>query len=79
VRVCIRPQHIRIATGPTGIRARVIASEFLGHTERVTLDVPGASSPVSLHRSGCARLVPGDSVFLDVDASGVVVVPDDAG
>ena len=79
VRVCIRPQHIRIAAGSNGIRARVVASEFLGHTERVTLDVPGADTPVSLHRSGCARLAPGDCVFLDVDASGVVVVPDDAG
>ena len=79
VRVCIRPQHILIAAGSTGIRARVVASEFLGHTERVTLDVPGANAPVSLHRSGRVRLVAGDSVFLDVDASGVVVVPDDAG
>ena len=64
---------------PKGIRARVVASEFLGHIERVTLDVPGANAPVSLHRTGCVRLIPGDIVFLDVDALGVVVVPDDAG
>jgi iron(III) transport system ATP-binding protein len=79
VRVCIRPQHVRVAGGPTDIRARVVSSEFLGETDRVTLEVMGVDAPVLLRVFGRAPLSPGDAVFLDVDASGVVVVPDDAG
>jgi iron(III) transport system ATP-binding protein len=79
VRVCIRPQHLRLAIGSEGIRARVIAAEFLGESERLTLDVAGMESPLLLRVPGRAQLSPGDVVFLDVSTSDIVVVPDDAG
>jgi hypothetical protein len=77
--VCIRPQHVRLAAGPEGVRACVVATEFLGEAERLTLDVVGVDSPLLLRVPGRARLSPGDVVFLDVNASDIVVVPDDAG
>ena len=63
--------------GPTGIPARVLASEFRGEIDRVTLDVAGLPAPVSLRMFGRARLVAGSSVHLEVESSSVVVVPDD--
>ena len=79
VRVCIRPQHVRLAAGPEGVRARVVAAEFLGEAERLTLDVVGVDAPLLLRVPGRAQLSPGDIVYLDVDTSGIVIVPDDAG
>jgi len=77
VRVCIRPEHLRLAGGATGICARVLGSEFLGETERVTLDVTGLAGPVSMRVLGRARLEADSCVHIEVDSSNVVVVPDD--
>jgi len=77
VRVCIRPEHVRVGDGPQGVVARVLSCEFLGDTERMLLAVPGLDQPLCLRNPGHKRLSPGGSVFLDVDSSGVVVVPDD--
>ena len=76
-RVCIRPEHLRVVPGPTGILARVLASEFHGEIDRVTLDVSGLAAPVSLRVFGRAGLSAGSLVYLDVESSSVVVVPDD--
>ena len=76
-RVCIRPEHLRVAAGATGIPARVLASQFRGEIDRVTLDVAGLPAPVSLRVFGRAGLVAGSSVNLEVESSSVVVVPDD--
>jgi iron(III) transport system ATP-binding protein len=78
-RVCIRPEHVRVAAGPTGIRARVLASEFQGEIDRVTLDVAGLTAPLSLRAFGRARLVPGNAVYLEFESSHAVVVADDEG
>ena len=48
--------------------ARGLASEFLGEIDRVTLDVAGLAAPVSLRVFGRARLVPGRSVYLEVES-----------
>jgi iron(III) transport system ATP-binding protein len=77
VRVCVRPHHLRVAGAPNGIRARVLASEFLGEVDRITVEVPGLGHHLFLRTLDHRRLVPGDPVFLEVDPSGVVVVPDD--
>jgi iron(III) transport system ATP-binding protein len=77
VRVCIRPQHVRVAGAPTPIRGRVRASEFLGEIERVLVDVDDLRTPLSVRQMGPTSLVPGDTVHLDVDPGHVVVVPDD--
>ena len=79
VRVCIRPYDLRVAAGPTGIRATVAASEFLGESERTTLVVPGLDAPLWMRAASATCLAPGHAIFLDVDQSGVVVVPDDGG
>ena len=76
-RVCIRPEHLRVAAGATGIPARVLASQFRGEIDRVTLDVAGLPAPVSLRVFGRAGLVAGSLVNLEVESSSVVVVPDD--
>jgi iron(III) transport system ATP-binding protein len=76
-RVCIRPEHLRVASSSTNLRARVLGSEFLGEIDRVTLDVAGLATPISLRTFGRARLVPGTWVYLEVESSSVVVVPDD--
>jgi iron(III) transport system ATP-binding protein len=77
VRVCIRPQHVRVADRPTGIRARVRSSEFLGETDRMTVEVPGLDEPVCVRTSAHRHVTPGQLIFLDVDPSGVVVICDD--
>jgi iron(III) transport system ATP-binding protein len=76
-RVCIRPEHLRVASGPTAILARVLASEFQGEIDRVTLGVAGLTAPLSLRAFGRARLVPGHSVYLEFEPSHAVVVADD--
>jgi iron(III) transport system ATP-binding protein len=76
-RVCIRPQDLRVAGGPTPIKGRVLASEFLGDAERVIVGVPELNAPVAVRTLARTRLNPGDTVHLDVDPSHVVIVPDD--
>jgi iron(III) transport system ATP-binding protein len=76
-RVCIRPQHLRVADTATNLTARVLASEFLGEANRVVVEVGELGHPVALRVPGRARLTPGDTIHLDLDAHGVFVVPDD--
>ncbi len=77
--VCIRPQHLRLASQPTSIAARVVKSTFLGEVDHVELQVAGSPSgpptPVTLHAFGWTRLAPGDAVHLEVHAGDVLVVP----
>jgi iron(III) transport system ATP-binding protein len=75
VRVCIRPQHVQVAA--TGVRARVLRTEFHGETDRVLFDVDGCGGPLTARLGGRSRLTPGDVVFLDVDAARAVVFLDD--
>jgi iron(III) transport system ATP-binding protein len=77
VRVCIRPQHVRPSADPTAIRATVVSCEFLGDARRMTLDVPGLDAPVWLLASNSVPAGPGNTIYLDVDESGVVVCPPD--
>jgi iron(III) transport system ATP-binding protein len=75
--VCIRPHHVHVAGAATGIRATVRSSEFLGETQRMTVDVAGLDEPLCARTPGGAHAAAGDLVFLNVDASGVLVVRDD--
>ncbi|HUE89204.1 MAG TPA: ABC transporter ATP-binding protein [Vicinamibacterales bacterium] len=74
-RVCIRPEHLRIASGPTSVPARVVRSEFRGEIDHVVLTVAGISTPVTLRVFGRTSLVPGDAVHLEVPEENVLVVP----
>jgi iron(III) transport system ATP-binding protein len=74
-RVCIRPEHLRIASGPTSLPARVVRSEFRGEIDHVVLSVDGVASPVTLRAFGRTSLVPGDAIHLEVPEENVLVVP----
>jgi iron(III) transport system ATP-binding protein len=74
-RVCIRPEHLRIASGPTSVQARVVRSEFRGEIDHVVLSVDGVPTPVTLRAFGRTSLVPGDAIHLEVPAENVLVVP----
>jgi iron(III) transport system ATP-binding protein len=76
-RVCIRPEHLRIASGPTSVPARVIRSEFRGEIDHVVLMVDGIATPVTLRAFGRTRLLPGDAIHLEVPQESVLVVPYD--
>jgi iron(III) transport system ATP-binding protein len=73
-RVCIRPEHLRIATSPTGVPARVVRSEFRGEIDHLVLTVDGVPAPVTLRAFGRASLSPGDAIHLDVPEENVLVV-----
>ena len=74
-RVCIRPEHLRIAAGPTPVPARVVRSEFRGEIDHVVLSVDGVATPVTLRAFGRTSLVPGDAIHLEVPQENVLVVP----
>jgi iron(III) transport system ATP-binding protein len=74
-RVCIRPEHLRIASGPTSVPARVVRSEFRGEIDHVVLTVDGVATPVTLRAFGRTSLLPGDAIHLEVPEENVLVVP----
>lgn len=76
-RVCVRPQHVRLASGPTPLAGRVVSSEFLGEVDRVVVDLGDERGTVSMRVFGRAGLEPGDAVFLEIDARHAAIVPDD--
>jgi iron(III) transport system ATP-binding protein len=80
---CVRPQHLRIAGGPTGITGRVLGSEFRGDSRYLLIDVDGLENPVTLRAPcrfpiGADAVQPGAPLYLEVDAEDVPVVALDA-
>ena len=73
--VCLRPQDLRIASGPTGVAAHVVRSEFRGEVDHLVLAVAGLQTPLTVRASGRTCLEPGDPVYLDVPRQDVLVVP----
>ena len=76
-RVCIRPEHLRIATSPTSVPARVLRSEFRGEIDHVVLSVDGLPTPLTLRAFGRTSLAAGDAIHLEVPVENVLVVPHD--
>jgi iron(III) transport system ATP-binding protein len=74
-RVCIRPEHLRIATRPTNVAARVLRSEFRGEIDHIVLTVDGVPTPVLLRAFGRTSLAAGDAIHLEVPEENVLVVP----
>jgi iron(III) transport system ATP-binding protein len=74
-RVCIRPEHLRIASGPTSVPARVVRSEFRGEIDHVVLSVDGVPTPLTLRAFGRTSLVAGDAIHLEIPEENVLVVP----
>jgi len=75
--VCIRPQHLRIVPAGAGIPAHVVSTAFLGEVDLVSVTIGGIAKPLSVHAPGRSRLMPGDTVYLEVDPQHVLVVPDE--
>jgi iron(III) transport system ATP-binding protein len=76
-RVCVRPQHVRVADGPTAIGGHVVSSVFHGEIDRVMVDLDDGRGTVSMRVFGRAGLSAGDHVFLEIDARHAAIVPDD--
>lgn len=74
-RVCIRPEHVRIAAGPTAVAGRVLRSEFRGEAEHVVVTVDGVATPLRLRTSGRGDLLPGDAVHLEIREDRLLVMP----
>lgn len=72
--VFIRPEHLRIASRPTDVAARVVRSEFRGEIDHVVLSVDGVARPVTLRAFGRTCLAPGDAIHLEVPEENVLVV-----
>jgi len=75
--VCIRPQHLRIATRPTPISARVLRTAFLGEVDHLSLAVHGVDAPLTLRAFGRTAVEPEDTVFLHVEPRDVLVLSRD--
>jgi iron(III) transport system ATP-binding protein len=73
-RVCLRPQHLHVSAEPTAVSARVGTVEFLGDMSRAVASVAGLAAPVSLLLPRGARISPGDTIHLSVDAPSAMVV-----
>jgi iron(III) transport system ATP-binding protein len=73
---CIRPEHLTLATEPTGVAGRVVAAEYCGDQRRVIVEVAGASGalPVPAPADGGPGPVPGAQVHLKIHAEAVPVV-----
>ena len=75
--VCVRPEHLRIASHPTAAHGRVLDRTPLGEIDLLCLSVPGVDSPVTLRVMGRTGLRPGDRVPLEVlPEQGTVLPPD---
>ena len=72
--VYIRPEHLRIASRPTAVSARVIRAEFRGDCDHVLLTVDGAPAPVALRTFGRTSLLPGDAVHLEVPDESILPI-----
>jgi iron(III) transport system ATP-binding protein len=76
---CIRPEHFRISSQPTGIAAHVLSSEFCGESRRILVKIDGLDAPVALSASprnwnGNGIVEPGTTIHLEIDADKVPVV-----
>ena len=78
-RVCIRPEHVRVAAGPTPMAGRVVSSEFRGEIDHVIVELGDGRGTVCMSVFGRAGLSAGDDVFLEIDARHAAIVPDDRG
>jgi iron(III) transport system ATP-binding protein len=77
VRVCIRPEHVRVAAHPAAAAARVVGAAFLGEVDRLQLAVSGLDAPVTARAFGRTRLRPGDRVSLEVPPGCAIILTTD--
>jgi iron(III) transport system ATP-binding protein len=72
---CIRPEQLRVSLVPSGVRARVAESTFLGDADQLTVALDGHASPLIVTVGGRAPVRAGDVVYVDVAHADVLVFP----
>jgi iron(III) transport system ATP-binding protein len=77
---CLRPQHLRLASGPTGIPGRVVSSEFCGENLHLLVKIDSVETPVALRvprqtTNGRSRIQPGTAIQLEMTGDDVPIVP----
>ncbi|MFE1602011.1 ABC transporter ATP-binding protein [Methylobacterium sp. ID0610] len=77
VRVCLRPEALRVGAPGTGLPAQVVRRVFLGASALVHLAVPGLAVPLRARLSGAESFGPGDAVGLTLREAAVLVLPDE--
>jgi iron(III) transport system ATP-binding protein len=76
--VCVRPEHLQLATHPASAHARVVSTTFLGETDLLDLALPGLETPVRLRAFGRTGLQSGDHVGIEVIAGHALILPHDS-
>jgi iron(III) transport system ATP-binding protein len=74
-RVCIRPQHIRLSSTPSGVAARMRRATFLGDTTEVVLTLDQQGDPIVARVPGQAPLDHDGPVYVEVSADDVLIIP----
>jgi iron(III) transport system ATP-binding protein len=75
VQVCVRPQHVRVASQGPGLRGRVVAVAFLGDATDVAVATERSHEPVIARIPGPARISRSDEVYLTVGDADVLLLP----
>lgn len=76
VRLCLRPQALRIARQPSGCTGTVLECLFLGEAEQLRIAVEGLAQPLLMRGFEASGARPGDRVHLTVEADGALLFPD---
>jgi iron(III) transport system ATP-binding protein len=76
--VCVRPEHLRVASHPTSAHGCVLDRTPLGEIDLVSIAVPGVEAPMRLRVFGRTGLRPGDHVPIEVLPDHGTVLAQDA-
>ncbi|MGY2049469.1 ABC transporter ATP-binding protein [Methylobacterium sp. JK268] len=76
VRVCLRPEALRVGAPGSGLPARVTGRVFLGAAALVQLAVPGLAEPLRARLDPGDPAGPGDAVGLTPREDAVLVLPE---
>ncbi|AWN54467.1 ABC transporter ATP-binding protein [Methylobacterium sp. 17Sr1-1] len=77
VRVCLRPEALRVGRPGEGITAQVTRRTFLGAASVLHLGVPGVEGPLRARLPGPEPYGPGDAVGVTLVPDAVLVLPEE--
>ncbi|KMO32956.1 iron ABC transporter ATP-binding protein [Methylobacterium variabile] len=77
VRVCLRPEALRVGAPGDGTAAQVMRRTFLGAASLLHLAVPGLGVPLRARLPGPGPHGPGDAVGVTLVPDAVLVLPDE--
>jgi iron(III) transport system ATP-binding protein len=72
-RVCIRPEHVRVASHPTPVSGAVTDVTFLGDHEELDVQVPQLPVLLHLHVPPGHHLSRGQRIYLDIDPTRILI------